>query len=116
MRQYFLKDFDKLSSKSFTSHHNSKRRVFVWTYESYLKHLSLTVSLLGSRTWQSSTLANAGRSDMAIDGMSSDLFNTNTCFHTDHEPRPWWTVDLGRERTVFEVTLFHAEDSYGSLT
>ena len=52
---------------------------------------------------------------MAVDGSHSNLFDNATCFHTVSEHRPWWTVDFGRMRTIFEVTLYTAEDSYGIL-
>lgn len=28
-------------------------------------------------------------------------------FHTDHEPAPWWTVDLGSDRPVAEVWVYN---------
>ena len=74
----------------------------------------MKASLIGSRTWQSTTHHEA-QSSNAVDGRTSVLFDPTTCSRSQLPYQPWWTVDLGRERTIFEVTIFTPEDCCGTF-
>ena len=74
----------------------------------------MKASLMGSRTWQHTTRLEAHSSN-AVDGRTSVLFDPTTCSRSELPYQPWWTVDLGRERTIFEVTIFTPEDCCGKL-
>ncbi|XP_077997465.1 plasminogen-like isoform X3 [Glandiceps talaboti] len=59
----------------------------------------------GKSTKQSSDKSKPGKTaDKAVDG------NTHTCSLTKRESEPWWTVDLGKTKEVYEVVIFHQED------
>ena len=60
--------------------------------------------LIGRPAWQSSTL-DGGSATLAIDG-NGDL-NASLCTLTNYELEPWWTVDLGKPRRIFQVVLFN---------
>ena len=67
---------------------------------------------MGSRTWQRTTNFDA-RSSKAVDGHASVHFDPTTCSQSELPYQSWWTVDLGRERTIFEVTILRPEDCCG---
>ena len=72
----------------------------------------LTVSLSGSRTWQSTTNSGA-LSAGVVDGLTSMSFDPTTCSDTWIDLRSWWTVDLGQLLTIYEVTIFPPQDCCG---
>ncbi|XP_064120594.1 uncharacterized protein LOC135225213 [Macrobrachium nipponense] len=57
----------------------------------------------GKNTFGSS-VAEEERPQKAIDG------NDNSYFHSTHEKRPWWVIDLGSERVIYHIMILTRQD------
>jgi len=74
---------------------------------------------LNRPAYQSSVYVYDGRkcsADLANDGSrETRLWRDNTCrcSHTNHEPNPWWAVDLGHPTTVYGVNFTNRGDQCG---
>lgn len=67
----------------------------------------------GCRTFQSST-AHGGTPDRAVDGNTSDKYESGSQTHTNGEKNPWWEVELKREATIDRVVVWNRGSKYGS--
>ncbi|XP_065057399.1 uncharacterized protein LOC135685394 isoform X1 [Rhopilema esculentum] len=63
---------------------------------------------LKQNTTQSSTPSSTyGSSSYAVDGNTDNNIFGKSCAWTNYESNPWWRVDLGKERLVFEVKIYN---------
>ena len=68
---------------------------------------------VGQPTTQSSTPSSYfGNSAHAVDGNWNTDYYSRSCTRTNEETNPWWRVDLGKEKEVFEVKVANRQD-YG---
>ncbi|XP_070539351.1 uncharacterized protein [Ptychodera flava] len=87
------------------------------------KLLLCEVQVLASELWvinaalkmtaeQSSDYPNAP-ARLAVDGIKNTNFWFWSCSQTDLEFEPWWRVDLGKNYTVYRVTIANRQDCCG---
>jgi len=63
---------------------------------------------LGQPAYQSSTHTfpyTSGNATLAVDGIAHGLFGKGSCTHTEANSNPWWAVDLGTQRLVYEIQV-----------
>ena len=59
---------------------------------------------LGQPAYQSSTSQSA-YATRAVDGIAHGVFLKGSCTHTEANSNPWWAVDLGTQRLVYEIQV-----------
>lgn len=67
---------------------------------------------LSKSTDQSST-GYGGTPDKAVDGNTGGHYLNDGCTATSSEDSPWWSVDLGMNTQVTDVTLYNRLDCCG---
>jgi len=68
---------------------------------------------LGRRTWQSSNYNAWTLAARAVDGNTDGKWTSNSCACTKIEANPWWAVDLGASRMVFNLHITNRADCCG---
>ena len=70
---------------------------------------------VGKAASQSSTLANAYNpiADKAVDGLVDGQWDVRSTTHTNHEAKPWWEVDLGKDEIIYGVAVYNRLDCCG---
>ncbi|EDO42729.1 predicted protein, partial [Nematostella vectensis] len=58
-----------------------------------------------SKSTAQSAVSNNGVASRAVDGNTDGKWEHSSCTHTPFEANPWWRVDLGTTKPVFEVFL-----------
>ncbi len=67
----------------------------------------------GCRTSQSST-AHGGAPRKAVDGNTSDNYESGSQTHTNKEKNPWWEVELKKETTIDRIAVWNRGENLGS--
>ncbi|XP_054023506.1 uncharacterized protein LOC104300699 [Dryobates pubescens] len=65
---------------------------------------------LGRPASQSSVFPNLSIAANAVDGNRDGVWHHGSCARTLVEPEPWWSVDLGGQRTVAAVLVKNRQD------
>ncbi|KAK2190629.1 hypothetical protein NP493_74g05060 [Ridgeia piscesae] len=69
---------------------------------------------LGQPAYQSSTSQSA-YATRAVDGIAHGVFGKGSCTHTEANSNPWWAVDLGTQRLVYEIQVANRVNDHERL-
>jgi hypothetical protein len=54
--------------------------------------------------------AHGGRASRAVDGNTNGRYASRSCTHTRRQANAWWSVDLGRVRSISKVVVWNRQD------
>ncbi|XP_078000212.1 fucolectin-1-like isoform X2 [Glandiceps talaboti] len=48
--------------------------------------------------------------DLAVDGDTTSYLSDGSCSETHREEDPWWKVDLGQSKDIYEIVIYNEQD------